>query len=168
MTPEQQRMIDIVNPWIGCSLNHCGDVLQAFFARVLGKGLLCDGVSDCGLFALAVWTEAGVKHPLIGRPYVNGMAIAWIETIAKDLNAVRHVHDNGKPKGGALMHYFSHRPSYNDHVEFCLEDPGHLLMHHAGGGRAHCAIGEGCSDVLWSSGRPLQRWYDADALLGAS
>ena len=165
----QEVIVSTVRGLIGCSLEHDSAKLCEFIGRGIddGHSLLSPKVSDCGLFGLAVWHAAGVDHELVGASYINGMAISWLVHIAHDMQAIRYPKRDGLPRIGSLMHYYSKRPSTNDHVEFCLSLPatGSGLADHAGGGRANCAIGSGHSTVLWSSGRPLQCWYDADALL---
>ena len=161
-------IVDKVNEWLGASLQYRRDDLEEFIKRGhSGANLLCEGVSNCGLFALAVWKAAGVKHPLLEQPYQVGMAIAWIKIISTDLGARRTVRTDGLPTPGSLCHYYSPRPSTNDHVEFILEtpDPESGKALHAGGGRPHCEISSSVGDVRWSSGRPLQFWYDPHALL---
>jgi hypothetical protein len=169
MTPAQIAVTELVQEWLGASLRHDCEKLCTFIGRGCTpnpRGLLNEKISNCGLFALAVWHAAGVKSPLLDEPYRIGMAIAWIERIATSLGAVRHPKD-GLPTAGSLMHYYSKRPSTNDHVEFCLEEPDQEtgVALHGGGGRAHCEIDSLVSDVRWSSGRPLQHWYDIAALL---
>lgn len=171
LTNAQCGLIEVVQHFVGSSLDHNGDELRNFISRDgidNPKTLLNPHISDCGLFALAVWHELGVDHKLLGEKYVNGMAIAWCYSIANDLRAVRHPGSDGPPKPGALMHYFTHGKN-DSHVEFCLSDPTVFesvwVAFHAGGGRPNCAIGRGSSDIKWNVGRPLQEWYDISALL---
>ena len=111
-------IIDVVNEWLGASLQYRRDDLQSFIARGHdGPILLCEGVSNCGLFALAVWKASGVKHPLLEQPYQTGMAIAWVKIIATDLGARRSVAKDGLPTPGALCHYYSKRPSIRQRIE---------------------------------------------------
>lgn len=162
-----QPIVNIVNEWLGASLQYRRDDLCKFVARGHeGPALLAEKISNCGLFALAVWHAAGVHHPLLASPYQTGMAIAWIKIIATDLGARRTVLHDGLPTVGSLCHYYSKRPSTDDHVEFVLESPdesGKCL--HGGGGRSHCEIASSTGDIRWSLGRPLQYWYDVAALL---
>jgi hypothetical protein len=166
MTPQQQYIVDSVRSLIGASLNERCDELCQLIGRGVddGRSHLSSKVSDCGLFALGIWKAVGIDHELLGTSYVTGMAIAWVVKIATEKNAVRHVKQDGLPVPGALMHYYSPRPSQNDHVEFCLSEPT-PMANHAGGGRANCAIGEDTGNILWNCGRPLQCWYDPEALL---
>ena len=163
-----KAIVDLVNSWLGASLQYRRDELCAFVARGHeGPPLLCKGVSNCGLFALGVWKAAGVRHDLLLQPYEMGMAIAWVKRIAIDRGAKRTVLANGLPTPGSLCHYYSKRPSTDDHVEFVLEvpDPATGVCLHGGGGRANCEISSSRGDIRWSNGRPLQYWYDAAALL---
>jgi hypothetical protein len=169
LTDSQQTIIAIVNDWVGSSLLEHGDELRAFISRGIDdpQGELNDHISDSALFALAVWHAAGVEHKLVIKPYVVGMAATWLVHIAHDLQAIRYPKRDGLPKPGALMQYYSPRPSTNDHFEFDLTQPDfkHGIAQHAGGGRPHCGIAAGESDVHWSGARPLQCWFDPDALL---
>ncbi len=166
----QDSMVSVVRPWIGASLLVRDQELREFIARGVDdpRWELDEHVSDCGLFALAVWHEIGVAHHLCKEKYVAGMAIIWLTQIAHDLQAIRYPRRDGPPVPGALMHYYSRRPSKDDHVEFCLSKPAKTtwMADHAGGGRQECAIGSGRSDIRWNAARPLQCWYDPDALLG--
>lgn len=171
LTEEQAAVIHIVTNCSGWSLHDHSDELRKFLSRgVNNPATLLDAhVSTCGLFGLAVWHEVHVQHKLVKAPYVTGMAIAWLDTIARDLGAIRHPAKDGPPKPGALMHYYNAGDN-DDHVEFCLSDVTELhgtlwLAHHGGGGRADCGIGIGHSDIKWSSGRPLQAWFDLEALI---
>lgn len=167
-----QRIITEVAKWIGTSLDNRGQELREFIARGIDDPaqILDAHVSDCALFALAVWHCVGVDHPLCRAEYVTGKAMQWIEAIARDRLAIRFPKRDGVPKLGSLMHYYSHRPSLDDHVEFLMSevtvDPDiEWSAQHAGGGRTNCAIGTATSDIRWNFGRPLQCWYDPEALL---
>jgi hypothetical protein len=171
LTNEQCSLIEVVQHFVGSNLDHNGDELREFIARDgldNPKTLLNKHISTCGLFALAVWHELGVDHKLVGEPYVTGMAIAWLHTIANDLRAVRHPRADGPPTVGALMHYYTN--DKDSHVEFCLSHVSVFdsvwVAFHAGGGRTNCGVGRDNSDVKWNVGRPLQEWYDLGALLG--
>jgi hypothetical protein len=168
MTESQRCLVQIVEGWIGASLLERADELRKFIARDIDdpRYELNAHISDCGLFALAVWHAAGVHHQLCDAKYVPGVAIQWLVHIAHDLQAIRYPQRDGLPVPGALMQYYSPRPSHNDHVEFCLSLPNaDGLAEHAGGGRPECEIGSSTSDIRWSSARPLQCWIDPDALL---
>lgn len=161
-------VVQTVESWIGASLKDRADDLKAFISRGHNDqlNLLTPQVSSCGLFALAVWFAVGVDHELVRARYQTGKAITWIEHIASDLGAVRHVKHDGPPSVGSLLHYYSKRPSYNDHVEFLLSEPNARgLSKHAGGGRKDCKVGAGEDNLSWNGGRPLQVWYDLAALL---
>ena len=170
LSPGQCGLIEVVQHFVGSNLDHNGDELRRFISRDgidNPKTLLDKHVSDCGLFALAVWHELGVDHKLLAEPYVTGMAIAWCHTIAHDLQAVRHPIADGPPTVGALMHYYTN--DKDSHVEFCLSDVSVFdsvwVAYHAGGGRTNCGIGRDNSNIKWNWGRPLQEWYDLGALL---
>lgn len=166
----ERTMVDTIRPWIGSSLKVRGAELRAFIARGVDdpNSQLDSHVSDCGLFGLAVWHAAGVDHELLSDPYVTGAAITWLLQIGHDLQAIRYPKREGPPRPGALMHYKTNGHN-DDHIEFCLS-VARITSHawqsdHAGGGRSDCGIGAGTSDILWNSGRPLQAYYDANALL---
>ena len=167
-----QRIIDEVARWIGTSLDNRGQELREFIARGIDDPaqILDAHVSDCALFALAVWHSVGIDHPLCNARYENGKAMQWIEEITRDRRAIRYPNRHGTPKPGSVLHYYSHRPSLDDHVEFLMSEvTGNSergwLAAHAGGGRKNCAIGTGTGDIRWNVGRPLQCWYDPTALL---
>lgn len=171
-----QSIVDVVRFYIGSSCDNHVDELAALCARgtddidVVKTWLMLPGFSNCGFFALGVWRCVGVKHELLERPYVTGQAISWIVTIAHTLGAVRYPKKDGPPKNGALMHYWVRDGNLtkSHHVEFCLSDPGiDWRAEHAGGGRPRCEIGGGTgqNDIRWNAARPLQCWYDPEALL---
>lgn len=170
LTHAQMQVVQCVTFYEGASLANRGDELRRFIARGVDDpaGILDEHVSDCGLFALAVWHAIDVQDLRLTEKYKLGMAISWLVDIAGLHNAVRHPLHDGVPTVGALMHYATPHKN-NDHVEFLLSPAmnvrGQWLADHAGGGRADCAIGSGHSDVRWSLGRPLQAWYDINALL---
>lgn len=170
ITRSQAAIVDCVRSYVGFSLEHNAESLRAFIARGVDDpgAILSEGVSDCGLFALAVWHAMGVNHELVRAPYQSGKAVTWLLEIASDLNAVRRPLRDGPPKPGALMHYKTSGRN-NDHVEFCLSFPyvrgAMWIAQHGGGGGAHCAIGSSQSDVKWSWSRPMQAWFDPDILL---
>lgn len=166
----QESIISSVRPWIGASLLVREQELRQFIARGVDdpRYELNEHVSDCGLFALAVWHDVGVDHHLCNDKYVSGMAIIWVTEIAHDLKAVRYPKRDGMPVPGALCHWYSRRPSKDDHVAFTLGPvaDGTHFADYAGGGGAECAINSGRGDIRFSWGRPLQCWYDPNALLG--
>jgi hypothetical protein len=73
----QQKIVDTVTPWIGASLLNRGQELREFISRGVDdpRYQLNEHISSCGLFALAVWHAAGVKHELLKMPYQTGKAI---------------------------------------------------------------------------------------------
>ena len=167
MDEYQQRIVDIVNSYVGCSLSNRRDELAELICfpgddpaqDVLKK-------TNCAMFALAVWRKAGVQHELLAGPYKLGMAMAWVLQIARDKQAlVRATSTIEVPPPGALMHY-ANEGRNNDHVEFCLSEPNSLRqIEHAGGGRSDNAIGAAVGMWSWNYGRPLQHWVDATKLL---
>lgn len=168
MTEQGMRLVSLVRKFDNCDLDHNGDELRAFISRGIDNPdtLLNAHISTCGLFALAVWHALEIPHPLLSEPYVPGMAIAWLVQIAHDLGAVRFPRGHAPPGVGALMHYHSRRPSNDDHVEFCLGPvDSHYFADHGGGGRAKCGVDVSNSNVYWNLGRPLQAWYDLEALV---
>ncbi len=168
----QSQVLQCVKYYVGTDLEHNGDALRKFISRGIDDPatILDAHVSDCGLFAFAVWHAVGVDHPLLSTPYHVGMAITWLVEIARVFQAVRHPKHDGVPTVGSLLHYYRTNPDgtskNDDHVEFVLSNPilgKGWLAEHAGGGRADCGIGDATSDILWSLGRPLQAWYDITA-----
>lgn len=173
VTPAQSQVVQCVSHYVGFSLSNHGQELREFLARgVDNPQTIVDAhVSDCGLFALAVWHVVGVQDPRLAQKYQIGMAIEWLHSIAQLHNAIRHPSHDGPPSIGSLMEYFITGKNDN-HVEFVIgriiESPQGWMAPHAGGGRPDCAIRRGWSDVKWSDGRPLQRWYDINALIGGT
>jgi hypothetical protein len=163
---QERKIVDLVKPWVGSNLRVRGDELRAFISRGIDdpESELDAHISTCGLFALAVWHAAGVKHELIARPYQMGQAIIWLAQIAKDLGAIRYPKRDGAPRPGALLHYKTATHN-DDHMAVPRAEGKQWLADHAGGGRPDAGVGEGGSDLLWSSGRPLQEYYDPNALL---
>lgn len=170
MTPAK-RIVSVVESWVGASLTHRGDELRRFLARGVDdpRNLVDAHTSTCGLFALAVWHAIGLNHELLRRPYIIGKAPQWITLIAGSLGLVHTQHAHGAPHPGALLHYYSPRPSLDDHFEFLLAAshsdgvcPAHPRGVHAGGGRPNCAITREEGNVYFSLGRPLQKWYSVD------
>ena len=166
MANSSDTIISLVRKYVGCSLHVRKDDLAT---------LVCRGVDDpdqavliktnCGMFALGIMKEAGVQHDLLNQPYKSGMAIAWVRTIGKDLNALNKYSSANAPKAGSLLHYFT--PGKNDnHVEWLLSDMDDQgCAEHGGGGRTDNAITVGSGDVTVNYGRPLQEWLDPDMLL---
>lgn len=168
ITFPQQQLVQCVKYYIGFTLENHGDELRYFLSRgVDDPATIVDThISDCGLFALAVWLEVGIRDEKLSEKYQTGKAIEWLVEITNRHNATRHIRDD-IPTVGALLHYHTHGKN-DDHVEFLLSPPtiGQWIANHAGGGRANCGIGEGTSNILWNLGRPLQAWYDINALCG--
>lgn len=176
MLEPQQRIVDIVNYWVGAKLGTRENELRAFLSRFgidNPRTIIDPKVSTCGLFALAVWAAAGVDHPLCRKRYEIGAAVTWVGLIARDLQAVCTCKRNGLPQPGDLMHYYSARPSFDDHLEFLLATPScHdtwiAIALHGGGGRSDCGVNSNSSNIRFNSGRPLQCWYSAERLLAGS
>jgi hypothetical protein len=166
MTPNQQRVVDTVREYVGCSLLYRRDELAA---------LICFPGDDprqevqiktnCAMFTLGVWRVCGVQHPLLKGKYKSGMAVAWVLQIASDLDALRHAKPGDILPPGASLHYAT-KGKNNDHVEFCLSAPdARGNIQHAGGGRTNNAISAGVGFINWNYGRPLQHWVDPSMLL---
>lgn len=177
-TDAGRSIVEVVTGFLGCELGHNEKPLRSFLARGIDNPgmLLSKKVSTCGLFALAVYHALEIQHHLASEPYIVngkscGKAITWLVQMAQDLEAIRTPSKDGPPPVGALCHYFHHGQP-DDHVEFVMTPPQRALhqwmCQHAGGGRANCGIGQGYSNLLWSFGRPLQQWFDPDAMLGNS
>ena len=165
MAGSTDRFQKLIELYVGDSEKHN--------ARHLGE-LLARGIDDpdtmvrvrtnCGTFVLGVWWAVGVQHPLLMKPYQNGMAIAWVLQIARDLKALRRYPHDMSPVPGAVCHY---KTKYlnNDHVEFLLGYLSPGVTDHAGGGRSNNAIGRAKGPITWNYGRPLIEWVDPVALL---
>jgi hypothetical protein len=169
LTESQARVINCVTHFAGFSLENHGAELGDFLSRqrLDEPAKLTEHVGDSGLFGLAVWHALGVQHQLIKQPYVVGFAIPWLYEIAKDLGAIRHPMTHGLPKPGALLHYFTDGQSDN-HVAFCLTDVRafeNVWIAFTGGAGPDGTIATGHVDIKRNAGKPLQEWYDIDALL---
>ncbi len=162
--PMNQRIVQLVESYVGCSVDERCDELGELVARGVDDPQQMVKVrTNCGTFALGIWHAVGVDHVLLSTPYENEKAIAWIVTIAHDLKAVRYPKRDGLPVPGALMHYWLRDGNLtkSHHVEFCLSAPDRSgIARHAGGGRPQNTIGVGESDIRFNVGRPLQCWYD--------
>lgn len=173
MIPEHGQLIaDLVKSFVGCSLDDRRAELGQLVCRdVDDPEQAVQWTTNCGTFALGIWHAAGVQHALLDTPYKVEKAIAWILSIAHSLRAVRYPRRDGPPSMGSLMHYWlsDGKGTKSHHVEFCLEIPDMVtwVSNHAGGGRPRNLIGLGHSDVRWNAGRPLQCWYDVNALFEA-
>jgi len=163
------KIIRLVKSYDGISLKHDRDRLGKLVARGVDQPEDVVTVhTNCGMFALGIWAEAGVASPVLDRKYVNGAAISWCVQIGIDLGALVKYTDGGlKPKRGALLHYKT--PGENDdHVEFLLSDiDAHWNAMHGGGGRADNAITvtKAPGVVLWNNGRKLLQFWDPDKLV---
>lgn len=154
-----QRIARIVRFYEGASLSNRKDELGALVARGVDDPNSVVGIkTNCAMFALGILKAAGVQHPLLDKPYVNGMAFTWLVQIGNDMGAWR-TPDQGTPPVGAAMWY--RIPNTNDdHIEFMLTPPDE----HGGGGRVNNAITIGKSDISTSMNRPLYKWLDPNAL----
>ena len=173
LTHAQSQVVQCCNFYDGFSLDNHGDELRKFLSRgVDDPATIVDKhVSDCGLFALAVWNAVGVEDLRLRERYQTGMAISWLVDIAGLHHAVRHIMEHGVPTVGALLHWKNHDKN-DDHVAF-LTKPialtrGKWLGECIGGGGNDCAIGTAEGDMLWSWGRPLHAWYDINALCSST
>lgn len=154
------RIVRIVRQYVGCSLQSRADELGALVARGVDDPLRVVGIkTNCAMFAIGVLAAAGVDHELLRKPYVNGMAFAWLVQIGDDFNAWRTPAPSELlPPGAALWYEI---PGLNDdHVEFVLQPPDE----HGGGGRPNNAITSGHGDYHTSWNRPIHRWLDPSAL----
>jgi hypothetical protein len=146
--------------WNGASYSERREDLQSFL------GIALDGkCSTCGLFVLACWRAAHVRHELLSRPYEQGKAMAWVQQIADDFGAIRS--RQTIPVPGAVLAYYSRRPSVDDHFEICLEVPylSDWTALHGGGGRENCGVSIISNGIRWNAGRPLQYWIDPNSLI---
>lgn len=162
------KIIRILKSYDGCSLKHDADRLGKLVARGVDKPAEVIGIkTNCGMTALGVWAEAGVDHPILDKPYVSQMAIAWLVQIGIDRRAlVKYTEGGSKPKRGALLHYKTPGEN-NDHVEFLLSDVDeHWNALHGGGGRADnlISVAKQPGVVLWNNGRKLFQFWDPDKL----
>jgi putative peptidoglycan binding protein len=154
------RIARIVRFYEGCSLSARTDELGALVGRgVDDPNSVVRITTNCAMFALGVLSAAGVQHPLLSKPYVNGMAFAWVVQIGTDTGAWRDPSTDGPPVEGAAM-WYRIAGTNDDHVEFMLTPPDE----HGGGGRANNAITIETGDVSTSVGRPLYKWLDPSAL----
>lgn len=161
-----QKLIRILKRYVGCSLTTRRADLADLVSRKVDKPEAVVGIAtNCATSALGVMAKGGVKHPLLNKPYVNGMAIAWVRQIGIDLGALVKYDPKGpQPKPGSLLRYNTPGTN-NDHVEWLLGPigPGGVAEH-GGGGRGNNAITSGTGDVRTSLGRPLLEWWDPDKL----
>jgi hypothetical protein len=162
------KIVRLVKSYDGISLKNDRDRLGRLVARGVDRPEdVVEALTNCGLFALGVWAEAGVVSPILDQKYVTGAAITWCVQIGIALGALVKYRDGGlKPKRGALLHYKT--PGENDdHVEFLLSDVDqHWNALHGGGGRADNAITvtKAPGVVLWNNGRKLLQFWDPDKL----
>jgi hypothetical protein len=168
MTPAE-FLILTVQKYVGCSYDNRRGELQRLIARGVDNPKTCiiRTTSTCGLFALGIMKEIEVPHQLLSKSYQTGAAIAWVRKIGADRGA-RRLPGEGTPTAGALMHYYT--PGKNDnHVEWLMSDVDSSGMaDHAGGGRSNCEVGAARSNIFSNYFRPLQEWYDINALTGLS
>lgn len=170
LTHAQRQVVQCCSFFDGMSLDSHPEELRTFLARGVDDpaSIVDKHVSDCGLFALAVWHSIGVQDLRLTEKYQMGMAIAWLVDIASLYRAVRHPKHDGIPTIGALLHWQTPGKP-NDHVSF-LTSPvalvrGQWMGECIGGGGHDCGINRSEGNVLWSWGRPLQAWYDINALM---
>src|SRR6188768_1708134 len=164
-----QKLARIVRHYVGCSLSNRVDELGALVARGVDEPKAVVGIkTNCGTFSLGVLAQAGAAHALLDRKYVNGMAIAWLLEIGRDLGALVAVPNpmplSVKPPLGALLHYGTPGKN-NDHVEWLLSEVAPSgAADTGGGGRANNAITSGRGVVAWNNGRPLLHYLDPNKL----
>lgn len=148
----------MVRRYEGDSLSSGRSALGVLVARGVDDPEAVVGIkTNCATFALGVLWAVGVRHPLLRKPYVDGMAFAWLDQIGRDFNAWRGLDE--APIKGAILWYRTEGRN-DDHAEFFLSPPDE----HGGGGRVDNAIAIIRSDISTSSGRPLYQWLDPQAL----
>jgi lysozyme len=159
------RIVRLVKSYVGCSLTN----RRTDLGNLVGRGVdnpesVVTISTNCATSALGIMAAAGVRDPLLNKPYVSGMAIAWVRQIGINTGALTKYVKGQNPPVGALMHY--NTPGTNDdHVEWLLgpvDASGNA--DHGGGGRANNAITQGTGPVLSSLGRPLIEWLDPNKL----
>ena len=161
------KLIRTIKKYVGCSLSNRRDELGKLVARGVDHPEAVVTIStNCATTALGVMAEAGVKHPLLSKPYVNGMAVTWVRQIGIDTGAlVKYTGPNGpQPKPGSLLRYNT-AGTNNDHVEWLLAPiDAKGEADHAGGGRSNNAVTQDHGNVLTSWNRPLVEFLDPDKL----
>jgi hypothetical protein len=177
MNPTEQRVVDLVRSYVGCSLDDSTEdkrLRRAALAQLVARQVddpesVVTVKSNCGMFALGIWKLLGIEHQLLRKKYVNAMAMGWITRIGNDLG-FRHAYQ-GDPsvlRPGALLFYRTVLGAISkEHVEFLLgELDEHHEADHAGGGRPRNAIVEAHGPVLRSSwAGPLWVYFDVPGLL---
>jgi hypothetical protein len=166
MNQSNEILVTLVRKYVGCSLLNRKDELGVLVARGVDAPNKVVGIkTNCATFALGIMHEAGVVHPLLEKPYVLGMAVAWVRTIGKDLKALtKYTKDTVLPPG-ALLHYYTPGKN-NNHVEWLLSEVApNKIADHAGGGRSNNAVTLEHGSIDYSAGRPLQEWLDPRFLL---
>ena len=166
MNQSNEILVNLVRKYVGCSLLNRKDELGVLVARGVDDPKKVVGIrTNCATFALGIMHEAGVIHPLLEKPYVLGMAVAWVRTVGKDLQAIKKYTKGTVLPPGALLHYYTPGKN-NNHVEWLLSEVApNNMAEHGGGGRANNAITSGFGSVDYNSGRPLQEWFDPRFLL---
>lgn len=172
-----QKIVRIVRSYVGCSLSNRADELGALVGRGVDDPKRAVTVkTNCGMFALGVYAQAGVDSKVLDRPYLsaNGLApganaIAWLLELARERAALvtllQPADIQRKPPPGALLHYATQGKN-DDHVEWLLSEvsPGGGAEM-GGGGRANNAITSGLGAfVCRNNGRPLRHWIDPNRL----
>jgi len=153
------RIVRIVRSYDKVSLSNRRADLAALVGRGVDDGDRVVTIStNCGTSALGVLRAAGCPHLLVSKPYVSGMAIAWLVQIGRDMSAWRDPVKDGPPQSGALC-WYEIAGENDDHVEWELDNGDH-----GGGGRTNNAITVEHGPVALSMGRPLKAWLDPEAL----
>lgn len=162
-----EKLSRTIKKYVGCSLLNRRDELGKLVARGVDKPEAVVTIStNCATTALGVMAEAGVKHPLLAKAYVSGMAVAWVRQIGLDTGAlVKYTGPTGpQPKVGSLLRYNT-AGTNNDHVEWLLSPiDAKGEADHAGGGRSNNAVTQDHGNVLSSWNRPLVEFWDPDKL----
>jgi cell wall-associated NlpC family hydrolase len=120
MTPEERRIVEAAQAWLGTPYHHCGDVL--------GFGV------DCGMLLVRVYCDLGLVPMLDPRPYApdwhlhrsEERYLGWVEQYARKVD---------KPRPGDIpLFQFGRCISHGGIVESIEPEP---IMIHANS-RAAC------------------------------
>jgi len=164
MNAVSQDIATIVGHFVGCSLDNRKDELAQLVARgVDDPNQIVQVATNCGTFSLGILWKLGIKHPILEKKYVSGMAIADLITIGHDLKCMHAFDGKTFPTQGCLILYHMNGNDY--HAEWFLTDPDdkHVAIH-AGGGRSRNAVTASTSDIRWNVGRQIWQWLDVPSL----
>lgn len=162
-----EKLVRIVLDHVGCSLSRNREKLGELVSRNVDKPEAVVAIAtNCATTALGVMAFAGVRHELLNKPYVSGMAVGWCRIIGQDLGAlVKYTGKSGpQPKVGSLLRYNTSGKN-DDHVEWLLSTMDERgSADHGGGGRPNNAVTREYGGVMHSYGRPLVEFWDPDKL----